>query len=407
MWEFDPALDVPSPSGLKAACTRAASALGHKYRERFVGRYFSNDRLVVDSEVPEVADRVWWATPEQPVEYADPHERDVPSAFDAYTSNHTPDRRYVCKLSDCHLFGPAAAGFTADGALILATACGDETALETEWVVFLQGLSTRDLLFRTYLDTSGPGGTFPNCVFPLVPFYDRYYYHWILESLPKLRALDRYEAETGIEPAILVKADPPSFVVESLSLLGYSRDRLVEWTGDTQRVETLVVTNHRPHFHHLGGRFPHSLDDFNWLRERLTTAVDPPSGDGHRIYVSRQEAEHGRRVRNYDELLSELEPLGFRPVVMERLPFRRQVELITEAEAIVGPHGAGLVNMLFGTDPTVVELLPETDVRPHFYLLADILEFEYHCLVTDANEQDNMDVDVTALRETLAEAGLC
>ena len=389
------------------AGAEAASTLRFKYRERLFERYFSDGRLVGDDRLPDRADRVWYADREERVAYTDPRESGVPAEFGAYTASHRPERRYVCELPACTLDGPAAVGFTDDGALVLPTASGDERVLHGEWPSFVGHLSTADLLFRSYTDASGRGDPLPECVLPLVPFYDRYYYHWILEYLPKLRALERYESETGVEPALLVEADPPSFVVESLSLLGYPPERLVEWTPGTRRVGTLVVTNHRPHLYRLVTPLPHSLDDYRWLRERVRAALDEaPSESGRRLYVSRQGIDRGRRVRNHEAVMRALEPLGFRSVAMESLPFREQVRLVTEAETILGPHGAGLVNALFGTDPTVVELLPETDLRPHFYTLADVLGFGYASLVTDADERTNLTVDVDELRATLDEAGV-
>jgi hypothetical protein len=51
----------------------------------------------------------------------------------------------------------------------------------------------------------------------------------------------------------------------------------------------------------------------------------------------------------------------------------------------------------------VVELFPETVVKPHFYYLAEMLDFDYSALVTRA-DGENLHVDAEELDEVLADA---
>lgn len=62
--------------------------------------------------------------------------------------------------------------------------------------------------------------------------------------------------------------------------------------------------------------------------------------------------------------------------------------------------------MLFPDDPFVIEFMPETRLRPDIYLLAGVLGLKYECLVSPANEDDNMSIDIEALRELLARNNL-
>ena len=50
---------------------------------------------------------------------------------------------------------------------------------------------------------------------------------------------------------------------------------------------------------------------------------------------------------------------------------REQILLFQSADFIIGPHGAGLANLLFCEPGTkVIELMPSTEMRPFFWLIA-------------------------------------
>jgi capsular polysaccharide biosynthesis protein len=132
------------------------------------------------------------------------------------------------------------------------------------------------------------------------------------------------------------------------------------------------------------------------------------SGSGDkRIYVSRQQvpAERGRKVLNYETLERVLDEFRFESYTVEELPFAEQVQLFADADVIMGPHGAGLFNMIFSENPTIVELFPEGMLRPYFYFIAEMMNFEYAGVVTDAVGED-IRVDVDQLRQRLDATGL-
>jgi hypothetical protein len=71
---------------------------------------------------------------------------------------------------------------------------------------------------------------------------------------------------------------------------------------------------------------------------------------GGRIYVSRASA-FTRRIVNEDKLLPFLEKYRFQVVRFEKYSFLEQVEIAENARVLVGPHGAGLTNLLFVNSP--------------------------------------------------------
>jgi FkbM family methyltransferase len=123
---------------------------------------------------------------------------------------------------------------------------------------------------------------------------------------------------------------------------------------------------------------------FEWIRKRFVQ--DVVAAPERKIYVARQRAKV-RKLANEPELVSMLKDLGFEAVFLEDLSFADQVRLFSEAKVIMGPHGAGLANMVFANPgATVVELAPDGKLRrrPYFENLAAGASHHYHRLVGSA-----------------------
>ncbi len=77
-----------------------------------------------------------------------------------------------------------------------------------------------------------------------------------------------------------------------------------------------------------------------------------------RIYVSRKLAVK-RHLTNEDDFLGVLEKHEFQKVYLEQMSIREQVELFSSASHVIGPHGAGLTNVIFAPfDVKILEIRP-------------------------------------------------
>jgi hypothetical protein len=91
---------------------------------------------------------------------------------------------------------------------------------------------------------------------------------------------------------------------------------------------------------------------------RFIAADTPAAGFPKRIYVSRNDAKL-RRVQNEESILPVLEARGFERVILKGLPMATQVQYFRQAEAIIGPHGAGLAHTAWCKPGTkVIEFFP-------------------------------------------------
>jgi hypothetical protein len=120
-----------------------------------------------------------------------------------------------------------------------------------------------------------------------------------------------------------------------------------------------------------------------FVRERLRPA-DLEVVPRRRIYVTRGRLRHNRIVTNEDEIVEMLAARGFE--VVDTGAFDSETDKIRafgEAEVIMGPHGAGLANIIWASPgATVIEFFAPDYINPSYWKLADCIpEISYRYLL--------------------------
>lgn len=212
------------------------------------------------------------------------------------------------------------------------------------------------------------------------------YFHWVIDILPKLEAVTHYQTEAGEFPVILIPKNPPRFALESLDYLG------VEYTiaeAANYRVERLVIPSTR---RHNGYVHPSAIRYLRKVLSRKRVASDA-------FYISRKLAPT-RRVVNEANVVRFLQRYGVSQVSAESFPWMSQLTMFTNAGFIVGPHGAGLVNMVFADKPKVLELVTPAYTNPCCWLLAASQGWDYGYVVGDKVDPEDMRIDIDKLEKT-------
>ena len=143
----------------------------------------------------------------------------------------------------------------------------------------------------------------------------------------------------------------------------------------------------------------------DWVRALVFEGygIAQNAATSRRIFVSRRDARR-RRVANEAELLPVLARYDFEVIAPGTSSFRDQVALFASAEAIAGPHGAGLTNILFaGKSAKVLEIFPANATKNTYFLLSVSLGQTYRALIGgERGRKDWFDVDPIQLDERLA-----
>jgi hypothetical protein len=207
-------------------------------------------------------------------------------------------------------------------------------------------------------------------------FWSEGFYHWMLEWLPRA-----YFAETsGFKGKyILSKSKVSNFAFDSLKLLGISEDRIVSAPPNYWKPESLWVVESC----HAGeyGLFPEILKG---MREKLLSNINLiPTASPKRLYISRTNPNRPRRVVNETELMALLEKFGFEWIDFDNMSLKSQLEIVANADAIIGPHGAGIVHSLFIKENSlVIEIFAPNYINPCCIAVQETLRHRYHPLVS-------------------------
>mgnify|MGYP003353282435 FL=1 len=99
----------------------------------------------------------------------------------------------------------------------------------------------------------------------------------------------------------------------------------------------------------------------DWLRNKLSHMFSSRKG-GTLIYLSRRDSPH-RVMLNEEELEQRLTAIGFNCITGSDLSVEEQSRIFSEARMIVGPHGAGLTNLIWAHQNTTVLEITNTKIQ--------------------------------------------
>lgn len=203
------------------------------------------------------------------------------------------------------------------------------------------------------------------------------YYHWLLESLPKLLEV---KSELQKFTLLLPATYEEGFYIDTLNLIGISNIERLE-TGVCYNIPQLAL----PHFAERMGSY--SAIRLHQLKDTILASVSNlnKACGASRLYISRQKANR-RKVANEPDVEILVSNYGFKIISFEDYNFEEQVRLCASATAMIGIHGAGLSNIVFmPSHAKVVEFrMFDQGVNCFFSSLAHTLNHDYHLLYCEA-----------------------
>lgn len=198
------------------------------------------------------------------------------------------------------------------------------------------------------------------------------YFHWLTQAVPAIdHALRGGDQERGVALAL-----PPTnaWQEQSLRLLGHAGVRRIV----IDRRDCQYAFDHVEFSNFLTGRASFAPSEMaRATYARLRKSVPPAAPRGRRLYVARTDASN-RRMRSEPALIEALQARGFEVVVPGAYDFMQQIALFRSASLVVGPHGAGMSNIVFCEPGTIVyELVPAHYRNGCFCSLAHLAGLHY------------------------------
>lgn len=236
---------------------------------------------------------------------------------------------------------------------------------------------------RTVIDTE-------NCI----PLWSHYwgsgYYDYLFFVYAKFL---RISSVLGKEILADIKITYPlvntAFEKELWQLAGISEGQLIDSRKYRVKAANYYAANTQSWY------YQHKTD-ISLLQQTIQKVKLAAKPEYRRIYVSRA----GRRkLTNEDALSSILKDFGF--TIMDDKPrtVAEQINIFSNADVIIGPHGAAFTNILWCKPGTqLIELFPKNYYPPYFRALSAALGLKYAAIFEDGIEDthfSNMNADLT------------
>jgi hypothetical protein len=204
------------------------------------------------------------------------------------------------------------------------------------------------------------------------------YYHWLVQTIP---GLDWSVRNIGADKITLLSGDLKPWQAEVLEILGY--DRISRIVLDPRHHYSIPRLDYSE-FQNGSTAFEVSLSAQTIYDRMAAATVDRTPVDTDILYVARTDSMN-RAAENEEALIKLLEAQGVRAVVPGSLSVRQQINLFGKARAVIGPHGAGLTNVIFCRPGTIFyELLPSHYLSPRFSRLAQAAGLNYQIDLFDS-----------------------
>ena len=292
----------------------------------------------------------------------------LPLEWELKVGEHYLEQPYLVEIENVHLCGQAMTGIV-----------DNDVILDTSYYGRIDLMERNSPYFNSAREAYKTEPREIELAMSFVGVWSHNYFHWILDHLPKLEAVDLYRKEINENPVLLIASKPPSFIEETIAQLPYNWQRidyphyiikklLVATTRRKQGIMYLDALQYLKHMFHV---------------EQLYTSPN--------IYISRKLASN-RKVMNEDELDEYLLQRGFQLLTMERMSIIDQIGRMKNARTLISPHGAGLANMVWGKQMRVLELVQPEYTNPCLWLAGAMREDIYGYVIGDAEEGENMSI---------------
>lgn len=214
-------------------------------------------------------------------------------------------------------------------------------------------------------------------IYSLLSLWPAEYYHWFHDALPRLEAAWPY---LPADTRFLINPDPKKWQLDSLAAFGIGPDRL--------EVQPSCIHTSVGSLWFATPAGTENIGSGTLLRKvarRLSRhfGVRDSGGQKRNYYVSRRNAKC-RRVVNETEMEPALKEASFTTLLCEEMTLREQVEVFSHAGTIIGPHGAGLTNVIYSQEGCFLGEIGLEGFTVHFLVMARQLGMRFAQFRADA-----------------------
>lgn len=235
------------------------------------------------------------------------------------------------------------------------------------------------------------------------------YYHWLFDVLPRIFLVSKKYKIKDIN-FFLLPSYQEHFQKDTLRLLGIQKDRVLESKYFRHFSCDTIISSDHPYRFSLNAKkdvenIPIWISKWlrkNFLKKKKITFFK-------KIYIDRRPKKidkYGRSIINNIEVKSFLEKKGFKSIYLEDYSFLDQVNIFSNAQIIVGLHGAGFANIVFCKRKTAIIEIMSITTNNQIKNLANQNNLNYSNLIGDSvsktlGQQGNLVISLNLLQNKL------
>ena len=172
------------------------------------------------------------------------------------------------------------------------------------------------------------------------------YFHWVLESLPRLLIIQKIIDDLTKFDFYIVR-QKNRFIQEFLNYLGIDESKIIEANKNPYiKFEKLIVTDSFENY--FRNNIQESIPIEPWI-SRILRDYFPIKNDiinNKRIYIDRNNSLI-RKIINYNEVKKILIKFDFEIYQFDEMSLNEKISLMQSSKYIISPAGAGLANLVF------------------------------------------------------------
>lgn len=209
------------------------------------------------------------------------------------------------------------------------------------------------------------------------------YFTWMMQILPCLELLRLSGVTIDQIDKIALWTSFNTYQKQTLDILGIPEKKVISIPQNPYiQAKNLIVPS---------SIVKSELRSPQWACQFLKKTFGPINVDQknkQRLYISRSKAPV-RKVLNELEVLTFLQKYDFTSVVLEELPIQEQANLLANAEVIISPHGAGLVNIVFCQPGTkILEIFSPIYVIRTYWVISNLCNLDYYYMIGEEQFDD-------------------
>lgn len=185
--------------------------------------------------------------------------------------------------------------------------------------------------------------------------YDNYS-HWLLDIIPKIKILSEVYSLKKIDYFYFTKLN--RFQKETFKVLKLNPNKIINSKIYKHcLIENLFFCTH-PNY--LKGTISTAHSNIpkwivDYLRKKFLTSNIKKNLKYKKIYIDRSDSSYNHcKLINDEEIKKYLKNKGFKILKLSKLNFKQQVSIFKNCEIVIGPHGAGMANLIFCKKKTKV-----------------------------------------------------